>query len=433
MHRAALALALAFPAAPALAHTGERGFVMLLPTGLYIAGGAIAVALSFGVMAVLPAGLLPRSFSRPAQESEPHRWPSFLACLALLALLAAGWLGSRDPLENPLPLGVWTLWWVGFTFLNALFGDLWRHVNPWGWMPAPRASPFLEKLRYWPALVLFLGFAWLELVFPAPFDPEILAWIALGYSAFTFAAVLVFGKDWLHRGEPFGVFFGVVGRLAPPWRRLLAGETFPPSLVAFVLLALATVSFDGLSRTFFWFGLIGENPLEHPGRSAVMLPNTIGLVLTFLVFFLLYAGTVRFGAALVEDRHAGGGYYVLSIVPIAFGYHFAHYFPSFLVDAQYALRALSDPFARGWNLFGARDLHVRTSFLADHASVHAIWNVQVTVIVGAHLAAVLVAHLLALRRHNSARTALVSQLPMTGLMIGYTVLGLWLLSTPVAG
>ena len=124
---------------------------------------------------------------------------------------------------------------------------------------------------------------------------------------------------------------------------------------------------------------------------------------------------------------------MLSIVPIAFGYHFAHYFPTFLVDAQYALRALSDPLERGWNLFGTRDLHVRTSFLADHASIYVIWNVQVAAIVAAHVAAVLVAHILALRRHCSARTALVSQLPMTGLMIGYTVLGLWLLSTPVAG
>jgi hypothetical protein len=78
-------------------------------------------------------------------------------------------------------------------------------------------------------------------------------------------------------------------------------------------------------------------------------------------------------------------------------------------------------------------MHVRTSFLADHESIYVIWNVQVAAIVLAHVAAVLVAHVLALRRHGSARTALVSQLPMTGLMVGYTILGLWLLSTPVAG
>jgi hypothetical protein len=42
----------------------------------------------------------------------------------------------------------------------------------------------------------------------------------------------------------------------------------PASGVAFVLVALASVSFDGLSRTFWWIALAGENPLEHPGAQA---------------------------------------------------------------------------------------------------------------------------------------------------------------------
>src|SRR6185369_137703 len=41
----------------AAAHAGERGFVLLLPTGLYIAGGAAAVVVSFAVMACMPARL----------------------------------------------------------------------------------------------------------------------------------------------------------------------------------------------------------------------------------------------------------------------------------------------------------------------------------------------------------------------------------------
>ena len=43
----------------------------------------------------------------------------------------AGFVGSRDPLANPLPLFVWTVWWIGFTYLHAAFGNLWAHVNPW--------------------------------------------------------------------------------------------------------------------------------------------------------------------------------------------------------------------------------------------------------------------------------------------------------------
>lgn len=414
---------------PALAHSGERGFVMLLPTGLYIAGGALAVAASFVVMAFLPLARF--SAVQPRVEERPAAWTSLAGLVLLALLLAAGWLGSRDPLRNPLPLTIWMLWWVGFTFLNAVLGDLWRYVNPWGWLHVRSERPVPGG--HWPAVLLFLAFAWFELVYPAPQDPDVLGTVVAAYVGFTFLAVMMYGDGWLRCGEPFSVFFRMVGRLAPPWRGLLGGEVLPMSAVAFVLLALATVSFDGLSRTFWWIGLIGENPLEHPGRSAVMLPNTVGLVATFAVFLLAYASAVWLGARLVRAPDAGYGYYVLSIVPIAFGYHFAHYFPTFLVDAQHALKALSDPLARGWNLLGARDFHVRASFLTHHASIHAIWYTQVAIIVAAHVAAVFVAHVLALRRHGAVRTALVSQLPMTVLMVGYTVLGLWLLSTPAAG
>jgi hypothetical protein len=47
--------------------------------------------------------------------------------------------------------------------------------------------------------------------------------------------------------------------------------------------------------------------------------------------------------------------------------------------------------------------------------------------------AVLVAHMLAGRLHTGGRQASIGQLPLTILMISYTVLGLWLLSTPTAG
>lgn len=436
MRRALLAFALAAGASGAGAHTGERGFVMLLPTGLYIAGGALAVVLSFVVMALLPSRALARFTSVSTAHSRPvPRWPSAIMLALVLALLAAGWFGSRDPLDNPLPTTVWMLWWVGFTFLVALLGDLWRIVNPWQCLAAPFSMGKLpEKAGYWPAVVLFLAFAWFELVYPAPQDPEILAFAVAAYLLLTIAAAAFFGMTaWMARGEAFSVFFRMVGRLAPPWRGLLAGEVLPSSLAAFVLLALASVSFDGLSRTFWWFGLIGENPLEHPGRSEVVGRNSAGLLGTFAAFLLLYAGAVKAGAALARQKDAGYGYYVLAIVPIAFGYHFAHYFPTFLVEAQYAIKALSDPFDRGWNLLGTRDLHVRTSFLSHHSAVQAIWNVQVAAIVLAHVVAVFVAHVLALRRLGAPRAALVSQVPMTLLMVGYTVFGLWLLSTPVAG
>ena len=200
--------------------------------------------------------------------------------------------------------------------------------------------------------------------------------------------------------------------------------------MVFVVVALATVSFDGLSRTFWWLDLVGENPLEHPGRTALVGRNTLGLVGAAAALLAAYVVTAAAGARWAGSSAAAAlRRFVVSIVPIAFGYHFAHYLPSFLVDAQYALKALSDPLDLDWNLLGTRDLHVTASFLTHHASVELIWYAQTAAIVAAHVAAVVVLHALAGEPRDGRAAAIRGELPLTVLMIGYTLFGLWLLST----
>ena len=310
--------------------------------------------------------------------------------------------------------------------------------------------PWPEALGGWPAVVLLLLFAWFELVFPAPRDPAILAFAAAGYSVFTVAGMVLFGDEaWGRHVEIFSRFFRIVSWLTPlrtveeggarrlaltfPGARLLGIGSLSAAGMVFVVVALATVSFDGLSRTFWWLDLAGENPLEHPGRTALVGRNTLGLLGAAAALLAAFAITAAAGAWWSGARPAPAlRRFVVSIVPIAFGYHFAHYLPSFLVDAQYALKALSDPLARGWNLLGARDLHVTASFLTHHASVEIIWYAQAGAIVAAHVAAVVVLHALAGESRRGRLAPIFSELPLTVLMIGYTLFGLWLLSTPVA-
>ena len=474
--RRSLALVPAVAAAaaplPAVAHVTDRAFVLLLPTHLYAWGGGLAVALSFAVMALIPMASLRavRRLGLPLGDLPRTTGiaPSLVSLAVLAALVVAGYVGDRDPLSNPLPTVVWTLWWVGFTLLHALAGNLWSVLNPWRglhWLataivPGAR-EPLLAYPRaigFLPAIVLFFGFAWFELVYEAPQDPAILASAVIVYAAITLAGMVAFGaRDWLHYGEAFSVFFRVVSWLSPlavasddradgaprrrleltiPGARLLDIGTLRLSGVAFVLLALSSVSFDGLSRTFWWVALAGENPLEFPGRSAVLGINTVGLAGVFAALFGVYALAVLAGRWLTGSQEGiveSLGRYVVAIVPIAFGYHFAHYLPAFIVDGQYAVRALSDPFALGWNLFGTADMHVHAALLTNHASVTLVYNLQVGGIVVVHVMAVVVAHFLALRRSGSPRQAILGQVPMTALMIGYTVFGLWLLSSPTIG
>jgi hypothetical protein len=467
-------VAVALWPAIACAHVGGGAFILLLPTHLYVAGGAIVVAASFALAALTP----PRWFLRLGALSGRWSLPlwfgheglstatSLFSLAIVVLLIAAGLVGSRDPLSNPLPLFVWTLWWIGFTALHAVLGNLWTYLNPWiglyrlltwaGRLLRRRARPpfaYPSGAAHWPAVAGFLAFAWVELVYPAPSDPAVLARLAASYLLFQLAGLLAFGEPWLREAEPFSVFFRMVSWLAPlgvdgrdrrgahrieitlPTLRLLRVETHAVSLAAFVLLVLASVSFDGLSRTFAWLGLLDVNPLDYPGRTALMLPNTLGLLAVFAALSLVYAVATGLLARLGRIRLPVAelaALFALPLVPIACGYHLAHYLPVFLVDVQHAIRAASDPFERGWNLLGTRELPVVTSFLSDPERVYAIWHAQIALIVGAHVAGVVVAHALTLRLAGRA-PALAGQLPMLILMIGYTILGLWLLSTPAVG
>jgi hypothetical protein len=455
---------LAASATPALAHTSERAFILLLPTGYYLLGGALAVAASFLILMAIPADRLRRwsdARLKLVQIATPSETATSLVSFAVLVLLIlAGYFGSRDPLGNPLPLVVWTIWWVGVTLAHALLGNLWRYLNPWigPFRIAQRAlgrRPLLGyRLGCWPAIIGLFAFAWFELIHPAPDDPAILAQAVIAYGVATWIGMILFGEEpWLAQGETFSVFFALIAHVAPlqseqstperkqfyltiPGRALAGLPPLAPSGILFVLLTLATVSFDGLSRTFWWLGLSGVNPLEFPGRSAVMGINSAGLVALWLVLAALFLACIAIGRALA-GRSEGfwqlAGALAASILPISIGYQFAHYLTSSLVNVQYAAIAVTDPLARGWFDSDARMDSVTTSFLSNHDSVAVIWNLQAAGIVVGHVIAVLVAHLITLRQEPDRRAVLASQAPLATLMVAYTLFGLWLLSTPAAG
>ncbi|MFD1987168.1 hypothetical protein ACFSOZ_32615 [Mesorhizobium newzealandense] len=449
---------------PAFAHASDRGHVLLLPTGYYLVGGAFAVAVSFLVLALLPGDWLDRFWRRRlplfAFSDNASAVYSLISFAGFAILVATGFFGSRDPLSNPLPLVIWTLLWAGVTLLQGVFGDLWSWLNPWygPWRLASRlfgagdepACRLPQWLGCWPAVLLFFAFAWFELIDPAPDDPARLALAAGLYWLLTFLAMLAFGyRGWSRSGEFLTVFFAMVARFAVvernetgrlglcwPGAKLLAAEPLPTSGIAFLLLALSSVSFDGLSKTFFWLGLFGINPLEFPGRTAVIGSGTFGLVLTFLLLAAVFMLAVWLGQRLAGSTQAFGdaaGLLVWSIVPIALAYHVAHYLKSLLVDGQYALAALSDPFALGWNLFGTADMQIEAGIVAGADSAWWLWNVQAGAIILGHVLAVLVAHGFAWRLHPQSSRAALSQFPLTVLMIAYTVFGLWLLATPTVG
>lgn len=439
------------------AHASEQGFVLLLPTDAYIAAGGATVAVTVVLLALLPERLAVALF-RPVtmmrgRGPELRHVTSVLAAVGLGVLVWRGLSGSRDPLVNPMPLFVWVVWWIVMVSVQGLIGNHWRWSNPWtgpaallGRLTGMRAPwRYPRKLGVWPGVALFLAFAGFLLADPAPADPARLAVIVGLYWHVTLAGLLVFGPVWMVRAEPLTVLMrayarmGLLGRARgriaiglSGWQ-VLRGPKIGLGMAVFILLMLGSGSFDGLNETFWWMGLLGINPLEFPGRSAVILPNVVGLLVANSTLIAGFLGCLWLG-----ERIAGGteplvavfGRYAPTILPIALAYHIAHYLTSFLVDGQYVLRALNDPLGRGADLLGLADYHVTTGFLNTPGTVKVIWLAQGGTVVAGHVIAILLAHAVAMQHVRNTRRALLGQAPLALFMVLYTVFGLWLLASP---
>ncbi|MEM7731299.1 MAG: hypothetical protein AAF280_00765 [Pseudomonadota bacterium] len=444
------ALLIGFSASMALGHAAEQGFVLLLPTDVYITAGVASVALTIVLIALLPTRMAEALFTAwPALPRFPGslRHVISLSATALLAYAVwRGFTGPRDPLANPMPLMIWTVWWIGLVSLQGLVGNHWRYTNPWTGVAAVLTkltgsrAPFRypRALGHWPAVALFIAFAAFLLADPAPADPSRLAAFAGIYWYVAILGLVLFGPAWLVRAEAFTVMmraYGQMGLFGPRGSRVGVGlwgwqavrRNAPPiALATFALVLLGTGSFDGLNETFFWLGVLGVNPLEFPGRSAVIAQTMTGLIAVNLALIAAFAACLWLGEQIAGSRRSLREAYCLfapSILPIAIAYHVAHYLTSFMVDGQYVLKAFND--AAGLGQF-----YVTTGFFNTPGTVKAIWLTQAGTVVAGHVVAILLAHALAMRDQQSTRRAVLGQAPLAAFMVAYTFFGLWLLASP---
>jgi hypothetical protein len=470
----AAAVAAACLATSASAHGFGQRYDLPIPLSFYLLGAAAAVVVSFIIVGLFVREL-PRA--RPytgldLMATALGRWiasPSLVLALKLLALtgfiitIVAGFRGDQNPYRNIAPTMVWTIAWVGLAYVSAFVGNLWAAINPWrtifewvetmvqGITGRPELGlrlPYPAALGVWPAFLLLLAFSWIELVYPNPAVPRTIAWLALAYSILTFTGMFLFGRDcWLERGEVFTLVFGTFARFAPieirtsphrqMWLRpfgagLVEGGAASTSMMAFVLLLLATVLYDGALGTPEWGKLEGAITahMSALGGFKLVAIRTAGLVAFWLVFCGAYVGVSAIMSAVTERRLAPlviARSFAFTLVPIAIGYHFAHYFTFLLIQGQYIIPLASDPFGFGWNLFGTAGYRV------DIAIVDArfTWLTAVTAILIGHVAAVYLAHVKAMQVFDARSVALRSQVPLTGLMVVYTFVSLSILAEPI--
>ncbi len=440
-----LFMALAWPFV-AQAHVSEGGLVLLMPTGFYTAAGLIAVVLSAVIASLLTPHLAGRIFvTLPLPLCRFFTLPKLIPVLGFtlfIGVLVGGFLGEQHPLENPMPLYVWTLLWLIMPVLQVIFGDIWSCLNPWRFpiMLLGEDQTETSSQICWPALFSFLAIYLFAMVDPAPDAPARLALITLLYWAFHMGMILWRGTVWLQQGEGLTVFFTLLSRLSSfaggrfglPGHGLHKAVSSPVSGAIFAIAMLAAGSYDGLNETFWWLAKINVNPLAFPGRSAVVAPMVMGFFAAQIALFSTFTLMCVVGWKLAHQpghfRHFFA-FMSMALLPIAAGYHIAHYLTSFLINGQYLMIAVSEMFHFAHDTDHA-ETWVTTGFLNRPGSVRILYTIQASAIVLGHILAILLSHSFALHLCRNRKTALKSQLPLIIFMIAYTFLGLWLLASP---
>lgn len=373
-------------------------------------------------------------------DSTPLRVALRLLGVVAFAYVAMAAVLGRDDALNPTAGVVYVLLWIGVPLLSVVLGPVWRLVNPlrsmhWalsrlvGTRPEEGIAPLPARLGYWPGALSLLAFVWLELVAPEGTSLPVLRTFFAAYVAVHLLAATYWGSSWFDRGDGFELFSTLAGRLSPLGRRgdgalvlrnpLVGVASTPagPGLFAVVGVLLGSTAYDSMAGSPWWVGVLqdGSFPAEVTGTLGLL-----GLVVLVTAAFST--------AAALSGRGSGrrasevGAEFAHSIVPIVMGYVVAHYWSLLALVGQQTVIQLSDPLGTGANWLGTGGRGVDTT-LAGPGFVAVL---QVTAVVTGHVLGVVLAHDRAVRL-LPRRRAVVGQVPLLVLMVGYTVGGLTLL------
>jgi hypothetical protein len=436
----------AWDAGTVLAHGVGVRADLPVPLELALFGGAAAVLVSFGALGLLwPASRLRGERAgrplpgplRAVADNPVVIWVLRLLVLAVtLLLVAVGLLGPPETTSNLLPYAFYITFWVGLVPASLLLGPVWATLNPLRTLhaglsrltgPAPAADR-LPSLGYWPAVPFLFSFGWLELAYPDRARPATVATYLVLYAVAQLVAALWFGPGWFARGDAFEVASSLWARLSPFGRRDdgvlvvrnpldgVDGLRAERGLAAVAVGLVGITAFDGVTRSQWW--------QTGPGIEGdiATLPPTLGLLFTALAVYGLYAASSSYAGRLGWGGSDGATQFAHSIVPIALGYHVAHYFSLLLLDGQLTWILASDPFQTGLDLFGTAGNRLDLTAVSPDT----IAGVQVGSIVLGHVLGVVLAHDRAVRLSAPGRSR-TSQYPLLLVMVAFTVAGLWLL------
>ena len=375
----------------------------------------------------------------PAPLSRWARLTGRIGFLTLFVVAVGSGLTGRQVPENIATVFVWGVWLKGVALLAILLGDPWEVLSPWRTVyeglcrlegdDLTLVGNYPRRLGSWPAVAGFLvGVGILGNLTVVPRSPRLTALVLVGYSSAMLVGGVAVGREWFARADALAVLYRLFGRVAPlrwvrtddggyvierhsPWRT--GSAVADRSLAAFVVAAVYTVTFDGFTgtRAFQDLAAVTRAALDV-GPGATLLLYTAGYLL-FLAGFAL----VVWLTALVTRRPVGRTALAVvpTLIPIAAAYEVAHTYPFVVGQTATLFEHVSE----------ALGVTVALDPLA-WLSLPAFWGSQVAIVVAGHVIAVVASHSVL-----DGRRVCMGHVPLTVLMVGYTVLSLWVVSRPI--
>lgn len=246
----------------------------------------------------------------------------------LAVVVAAALIGPAASAANLAPSAVLTVWWIGLPLACVLVGDVMAWLDPFGTLARPLArTDGGRPAPAWTAAVMLATWTWWVLAFHDGRSPRSLGWFLVAYTAVAVGGAVVWGRRWLRQGEAFGALASA-----------LAG-TGAGALGLLVAVWTGAVAFDLFSGTRSWVDLAGgSSGWQRTAWATACLAAAI--VLAWLV--------VEATGRLARAREAAEIGWLATTAGVFVG----HGIPAVLLDGQFALALASDPFGRGWDLFG---------------------------------------------------------------------------------
>ena len=422
-----------------------------VPFKYALTGAAVALIVSFLALAILwktpklrgaRAGI---AFPPGIQGAVDA--PGTRASLRVLGLLLTGLfllplMAGPDVEQNPAAGVIYVLFWVGtLVIASVILGPVWRLLNPLRTLhllvcKVLRADPrhgvlqLSPRVGRWPAAFAILSFAWLELVAPNRDTLFVLRTYLLIYAVWVLWGAALCGERWFAAADGFEVMSSIYARVSPFGRRAdgqlvfrdpldgLSGMPLVPGTAAIVAVLLGSTAFDGMSAATWWFPRVQRSSLPPEVWGTGGLLGMVALVGT--TYWLACHWSAHLGRTPADRPMTSE--LAHSVVPIALGYAFAHYYSLVVVAGQLTFIQLSDPLVRGEDWLGLSGRQASYALVG----VTTVAVLQVVSVITGHIVGVVLAHDRTIALAAPER-AVVAQLPILLLMVCYTLGGLTLL------